>query len=270
MANTFKEKFTITSRLIPKLSKRRSGLMISKVRFLVAHDTGNEKSTAAQNVRYYINSCKTESASAHLFVDDKEIIECVPALNAPPEKAWHVLYNVPKDNELYGCNANDAAIGVEYCFGGSINADKAYAKYIWVMAKLCFVFGLDPAKDITGHFFLDPKRKTDPLTGLAKSRRSYDQFLKDIVTEYNDCTGTEIQSAYAITAESGTARVLLKLNLREAPNKLSPVVQVLAANTIIPYTAKTNHGEAVNNNSLWYRDANEKWFWSGGVSTING
>ena len=132
----FTDKFTVNSNLIPKPSKRRSGQMIGRVRFLVAHDTGNKNSTASQNVRYYINSRNDISASAHLFVDDKEIIECVPALTGTPEKAWHVLYTVPKDNELYGVNANDAAIGVEYCYGDTIDADKAYAKYIWVLAKL--------------------------------------------------------------------------------------------------------------------------------------
>jgi N-acetylmuramoyl-L-alanine amidase CwlA len=254
--------------LIPKPSKRRSGLPISNVRFLVAHDTGNEKSTAAQNVQYYINSCKEESASAHLFVDDKEILECIPALNGPPEKAWHVLYNVPKDNELYGCNANDAAIGVEYCFGGNIDPDKAYAKYIWVLAKLCFVHGLDPSKDITGHFFLDPQRKTDPVTGLAKSRRTYDQLLKDIELEYQECTGNQLQQEEVVIAELGTVKVTVKLNLRTEPNKRAAVVEVLPANTVVKYDAKTNNGEVVNNNSLWYRDTKGNWFWSGGVVVV--
>src|SRR3954471_746003 len=165
----FNEKFIVNSNYIPKPSRRRSGLMLNKTRFLVAHDTGNPGSSAAMNVKYYIDTCftvpKEKTASAHIFVDDKQILECIPAFTNP-EKAWHVLYSVAKDNDLYGVNANDAAIGVEYCYGGGIDADKAYEKYIWVMAKLCFIYGLDPSKDIVGHFFLDPKRKTDPVTGL--------------------------------------------------------------------------------------------------------
>ena len=268
MAGTFKEKFTIGTQMIPKPSKRRSGLPISIVRFLVAHDTGNEKSTASQNVQYYINSCKEESASAHLFVDDKEILECIPALTGPPEKAWHVLYNVQKDNELYGCNANDAAIGIEYCFGGNIDPDKAYAKYIWVMAKLCFVYGLDPSKDITGHFFLDPQRKTDPVTGLAKSRRTYDQLLKDIDSEYQECTGNQVQQQDDVIPVAGTVRVTVRLNVRTEPNKRASVVQVLPANSIVQYNGKINNGESVNNNTLWYRDMIGNWFWSGGVTEL--
>ena len=50
------------------------------VKFVVAHDTGNPNSTAGQNVAYYEQSRNELSASAHLFVDDREIIECIPAL----------------------------------------------------------------------------------------------------------------------------------------------------------------------------------------------
>jgi len=262
----FNNKYTITPNLIPKPSKRRSGLMMSKVRFLVAHDTGNKNSTAAQNVRYYINSKDEQSASAHLFVDDKEILECVPALTAQPEKAWHVLYNVPKDNELYGVNANDAAIGVEYCFGDNIDADKAYAKYVWVLAKLCSHFQLDPSKDITGHFFLDPKRKTDPVTGLLQSRRTYDQLLVDVVKEYQDCNSIVIASApLNIKSLSGSVTTAVKLNIRKEPFTRGEIVEMLAPNTVIEFNAVVDNGQSINNNSVWYRNTRGNYFWSGGI-----
>jgi N-acetylmuramoyl-L-alanine amidase len=261
----FKEKFIISARYIPKPSKRRSGLMANKIRFLVAHDTGNRNSTATQNVSYYINSKDTESASAHIFVDDKQIIECIPALTGPPEKAWHVLYNVPKDNELYGVNANDAAIGVEYCFGENIDADKAYEKYVWVLAKLCYVFGLDPSRDITGHFFLDPKRKTDPVTGLAQSRRTYDKLLSDIVLEYNECTGKVSAAVLNALAESDTVTTTVRLNLRSQPSTRGSIVETVPANTVLQYDGIIEQGEPVNNNTKWYKTADGKYFWSGGV-----
>ncbi len=112
---TFKEKYTVTPAYLTTPSKRRCGLQMSPtVKFIVAHDTGNPKSTARANRNYYENSRDEQSASAHIFVDDKEIIECIPAL-VKPEKAWHVLYGVLTDNQLFGFNPNDAAIGVEYC-----------------------------------------------------------------------------------------------------------------------------------------------------------
>ena len=81
---TFELKYPIEVDYLPWPTDRRRGLpMVPGVRFLVAHDTGNTGSTARQNVHYFKHS-PDQSASAHLFVDDKQIIECVPALTGPP------------------------------------------------------------------------------------------------------------------------------------------------------------------------------------------
>jgi N-acetylmuramoyl-L-alanine amidase CwlA len=181
--------YQVTPRLLTKPSRRRSGQLIGAVRFLVAHDTGNPGSTAAGNVAYYQWSRDETSASAHLFVDDRQIIECVPALTQAPEKACHVLQGAPADNQLFGADANDAAIGVVYCYGGSIDADEAYRRYVWVLALLCVRFGLDPAARLVGHFFLDPRRATDPVGGLATSRRTYELLLRDVRAEIMACMG---------------------------------------------------------------------------------
>lgn len=262
----FKEKYLITQKYLTKQSKRRSGLMMSPgVKFIVAHDTGNPKSTASANVRYYENSRNDQSASAHLFVDDKEIIECIPALTGPPEKAWHVLYNVPTDNQLFGFNANDAAVGVEYCYGGNIDADEAYRKYLWTMACICHKFGLDPAKHIIGHFMLDPARKSDPATGLAQSRRTYDRLLLDIAAEFAECTGAAVAS-WKIIEGQGRVVTTVRLNIRkDAPRTKSPVAQIAPVGSMLEYTGWTDEGEPINGNPRWYRDANGCFFWSGGI-----
>ncbi len=187
----FQMKYKITPLYMPIKTKRRSGILMPKVGFQVAHDTGNPGSTARQNVKYFINSANEMSASTHIFVDDKEIIECIPALTGKPEKAWHVLYDKPLDNQLYGDDANDIAIGIEYCYGKNINADEAYKRYVWLLAYIAYKFNLNPANTVIGHFKLDPQRKTDPQSGLHASGRSYEQLLKDVVKEYNDCLKEE-------------------------------------------------------------------------------
>lgn len=266
--NTFQQKYIVTPRYLTKPSKRRSGrTMAPGVRFIVAHDTGNPASTAAANVRYYENSRDIQSASAHIFVDDKEILECIPALTAPPEKAWHVLYSVPTDDAMFGYDANDAAVGVEYCFGGKIEADEAYRKYIWTMACLCARFDLAPNRHIVGHFMLDPQRKSDPVTGLARSRRTYDQLLRDVALELEECTGKVAPPASVTMApEAGKAVATVKLNIRkDKPNTRAAVVQVVTAGTELTYQGWTDTGEPINGNPRWYQDANGNFFWSGGV-----
>lgn len=184
----FTLKYQIIADYIAPGTKRRPALAVSPaVKFIVAHDTGNSGSTARNNVDYFKRSANDVFASAHLFVDDRQIIECIPALTAAPEKAWHVRYNVSGDNELYGFDANDAAIGVEYCYGPNIDAALAYQRYVWTLAYICYKFSLNPQTAVIGHYLLDPGRKTDPVSGLAASGRSYEQLLLDVKNEYNNC-----------------------------------------------------------------------------------
>ena len=165
------------------ISKRRSGKKLLGVKFLVAHDTGNDSSTAMGNVNYYIQSANEMSASAHTFIDDKQIIECVPL----DEKAWHVLYNVTTDNQLFGADANDYAIGVELCYSskGKIDNIKAYNSYVGYLSDLCKRFNLDPKTRITGHFKLDPARKTDPMNAFRYIGKTWEQFIQDVNMEFN-------------------------------------------------------------------------------------
>ena len=268
----FLQKYSISPKYLTKPSRRRSGQLVSPgVKFVVAHDTGNPQSTASGNVAYYERSRDEESASAHIFVDDKQIIECIPALTAPSEKAWHVLYRVKTDNQMYGCDANDAAIGIEYCYGQNIEADEAYRKYVWVIAFTCSKFGLDPATSVVGHAFLDPTRKTDPGSGLGFSRRTYDQLLRDVQSEYRVCQTTTDQQGtvpvatqYDFVQQAGTVRVTSKLNIRFGePSRMNDVVQEVLSGSPLDYVGWVTNGEPVNGNPKWYRDVNGNYFWSG-------
>lgn len=191
MTANFRMKYEITPRYLTAPSNRRPAIPIDNVRFMVAHDTGNSGSTAAQNVSYYERSRNDDYASAQIFVDDTEIIECIPFLTGPAEKAWHVVYNTPIDNEIFGVDANDCAGGVELCYGGNVNGAAAYQRFVWVLAYACWRYGLDPATDITGHYIVDPTRKVDPKSAFKLLGITFDTFLTDVKREYDECTTTE-------------------------------------------------------------------------------
>lgn len=184
-------RYTITRDYIRK-GNARSGDRISKVRFIVSHDTGNPGSTAYNNRNYFDRS--QPSASAHTFIDDKYILEIIP-LN---EKAWHVRYDQPVDNRLFGADSNDAAIGVELCHGGSIDFNEAYKRYVWYHAYLCDRFDLNPREHIVAHSRLDPNRRSDPQNALTPRGITWNKFISDVVSSLaNDFKGTSKVSSAA-------------------------------------------------------------------------
>lgn len=175
----------ILQKYIP-IGLRRSGQKITpKVLFIVAHDTGNDGATGANHVTYYNNTYNDQQVSAHAFVDDIAVYEIMPL----DEKAWHVRYNVDTDNQIYGYEANDTAIGVELCYStkGNIDNKKSYQNYVEYMAYLCLKFGLDPQKQIIAHSKLDPARRTDPMNAISKidATLTFDRFIVDVVKVYN-------------------------------------------------------------------------------------
>lgn len=164
-------------------TKRRSGAKLKALKFIVAHDTGNPNSTARNNVDYYKNSCNEMSASAHVFIDDKETIECIP-LN---EKAWHVRYDVKTDNAMFGFDANDYAIGVELCYFPKdiARSTKAYNTYVKYIADLLKANNLDPRIHVVGHYTLDPARKTDPVNAFKFIKKTWGNFIDDLTKEFS-------------------------------------------------------------------------------------
>lgn len=160
-----------------KLGNARSGQKINKVLFLVAHETANPKADADDHFNYFNNT--QPKASAHTFIDDTKILEIVP-LN---EKAFHVWYDRPLDNQLFGDDANDSAIGVELCRTGDFK--KAYDRYVWYFAYLCKHFGLDPKKHIISHKKLDPARRSDPDSWLNPNGVTWENFINHVVSYYN-------------------------------------------------------------------------------------
>lgn len=138
--------------LLP-IGTRRSGqkLTTGKAKFIVAHDTGNINTTAQNNVDYYKNSYNISwdlVASAHIFVDDKECIVCIPTT----EKAWHVLYDAQQDNKWYGVDANDGAIGVEISyFSDKKRSQKSLENGAKVLAYLAEYWGINYKTNMPGH-----------------------------------------------------------------------------------------------------------------------
>ncbi|MGG6314098.1 peptidoglycan recognition protein family protein [Paenibacillus macerans] len=181
-------KYKIERRYVAKRSNVRPGtrLLTGAPEFFVAHDTGNPGATAENHYAYF-NSQNDRSASAHVFIDDTKVLEIIPTGTGsdPAEKAWHVLYDVTTDNDRFGYDANDAAIGVELCYGGRINFTEAYKRYVWYLAYCCSKWNKNPYTFIPSHKQLDPARRRDAEQALATGGKTLKNLLDDISTEMN-------------------------------------------------------------------------------------
>ncbi|MGZ7442174.1 N-acetylmuramoyl-L-alanine amidase family protein [Paenibacillus sp. TH7-28] len=179
-------KYNIERRYIAKRSNVRPGtrLKTGTPEFFVAHDTGNPGATADNHFNYF-NSQTDRSASAHVFIDDTKILEIIPTGTGsdPAEKAWHVRYDVTTDNDAFGYDANDAALGIELCYGGKINFTEAYNRYVWYLALCCDKWNKNPYTFIPTHKQLDPARRSDCEQALASGGKTLKQLLDDVAAE---------------------------------------------------------------------------------------
>jgi N-acetylmuramoyl-L-alanine amidase len=89
---------------------------------LTIHSTGNSRSNAKNERAWLTNKSNNRTASYHLVVDEKEMIECIP-LN---ESAWHST-----DGNGVG---NRKTIGMEICESG--NREKTLNNAISAAAKI--------------------------------------------------------------------------------------------------------------------------------------
>ncbi|WP_127506996.1 peptidoglycan recognition protein family protein [Paenibacillus humicus] len=175
--------YPIERRYVAVRSNTRPGtrLITGCPAFLVAHDTGNPGAGADAHFRYF-DTLRDRTASAHVFIDDKRILEIIPAGTGDQaaEKAWHVIRNVTTDNERFGYDANDAALGVELCYGGGIDFKAAYGRYVWYLSFCCRKWELDPSAHIVTHRQLDPMRKQDCEQSLAWGGKSFAELIADV------------------------------------------------------------------------------------------
>lgn len=169
------------------IGTRRTGqrLVSGNPKFAVFHDTGNQDSTAQQNVNYYRNTYNIDwasTASAHIFVDDKECIICIPVT----EKAWHVLYDTPIDNQWYGDDANDIAFGLEACyFTDKKRSLKSLDNACRIMGALCQSWNINPRNEMPGHQDIQYD-KQDPgniLSACGYGRRDM-KVIDNLVVKY--------------------------------------------------------------------------------------
>jgi N-acetylmuramoyl-L-alanine amidase len=137
-------------------------------KFIVIHDTGNTKKGANAEMHYQFFNGGDRQASAHYFVDDKEVIQTVLV----KDKAWHCGDGGGK----YGI-ANYNSIGIEMC----INLDGDYNRMLENTIELVkylikeYRISID---NVVRHY--DASRKNCPYTMSQNDWALWKDFYKRI------------------------------------------------------------------------------------------
>ncbi|WP_278287279.1 peptidoglycan recognition protein family protein [Caloranaerobacter ferrireducens] len=138
------------------------------IKYIVIHDTGNKRKGADAYAHYRYFNSGNRRASAHYFVDDKEILQLVEDHNA----SWHC-----GDGKGKYRITNHNSIGVEICINEDGNYDKAVQNTIDLVKYLMEKYDI-PLERVVRHY--DASRKICPRSMSKNNWERWHNFKKEL------------------------------------------------------------------------------------------
>jgi len=142
---------------------------------LVIHATATPGATAQDEFAYFNSGDR--QASAHYFVDWRQIIRTVPE----DEVAWHA-----------GRTANHKYLAVEMCEPAGNDAgkfDEVWQRTVWLVADACVRYGWSTGPNVWSHRGIanlyGETDHTDPIDYLSRYGKTWEQLLAAIAAEIN-------------------------------------------------------------------------------------
>lgn len=120
------------------------------VKAIVIHYTGNYNDTAESNINYFHSVYR--ASSAHYFVDDNSIWQCVSDCDV----AWSVGVNYGSNN-LFGTYGNLNTLNIEMCSTNGKISDATMKNTAWLVRKLMSDYGID-INHVFRHYDICSKR----------------------------------------------------------------------------------------------------------------
>ena len=140
---------------------------LDKIEYIVIHDTGNNSTLATAEAHYRYFNGAGRNASAHYFVDEKEVLQIIK----DEDTAWHVGDGKGK----YGVTNNNS-IGIEICINDgeyTTEIDKTLRLTKYLMNK--YNIGIDK---VVRHY--DSSRKICPRIMSANNWAMWSKFKSDL------------------------------------------------------------------------------------------
>lgn len=161
---------------------------------LVVHYTGNSTDTAYANTNYFKSI--NRNASAHYFVDDNNIYQCVE----DKDVSWHCGDALKKGSggSFYGKCTNYNSIGIEMCCTNSDVSEKTVSNTIELVKYLMNKYGI-PASNVIRHY--DVTNKICPAPMVNNPNR-WSDFKTRLGGSYNPTPSTPAGITGDITYQS--------------------------------------------------------------------
>lgn len=145
-------------------SKRTEG----KIKYIVIHDTGNTDKGADAEAHFTLHNRGDRGASAHYFVDDKQILRIIK----DEHKSWHCGDGKGK----YGIT-NENSIGIEMCINSDGDFNKTYLNTLRLTKYLMEKYNI-PLENVVRHY--DASRKLCPNVFKENNWEKWNKFKEDL------------------------------------------------------------------------------------------
>lgn len=159
----------------------------NKPQYLVIHDTGNKKKGANARAHYKYFNGADRGASAHFFVDDKEIIQVVKESDA----SWHCGDGRGK----YGIS-NFNSLGIEICINEDSDYKETLENTLALVRTLQAKHGIQDER-VVRHF--DASKKICPRSMSAHNWKIWEEFKRRLAKL--ELEERELQQAIKILKE---------------------------------------------------------------------
>ena len=141
----------------------RSGERLQSVRQIVVGDTGRPGLRAAAAGK------DLGQAFGHFLIDDRDIIECVPAITSRTGRLEHAHYLTPPDG---GVDAG--MLFVNLCYGGEIKRVPAFDRWVEFVAQLRVRF--PPPDGSPFRLAREFAGRNDPAAALEWAGKTFAEF----------------------------------------------------------------------------------------------
>lgn len=151
-----------------------------QIEYIVIHDTGNKRKGAGANNHYLYFNGGVRNASAHYFVDDKEVLQLVDDTHA----SWHC-----GDGKGKYDITNSNSIGIEICVNPDSDYNIAVQKTIELTRYLMNKHNI-PLERVIRHY--DASRKNCPASMAKENWKAWHEF-KEALEDKTDTIKVKIK-----------------------------------------------------------------------------